>query len=96
MTKISATVLTYNEERRIEACLESLKGIANEIIVVDSYSTDSTLDICRRYGCRISQRQLAGYGAQRQYATSLTNHSYVLSVDADEALPCPAEIPAQT
>lgn len=86
MNKISATILTYNEGRRIEACLQSLRDIADEIIVVDSYSTDNTLDICRRYGCKISQRRLAGFGAQRQYATSLTTHSYVLAVDADEVL----------
>lgn len=86
MTKFSATILTFNEEQRINSCLESLKGIADEIIVVDSFSTDRTLEICRRHGCRISQRRLAGYGAQRQYATSLTSHSYVLAIDADEVL----------
>lgn len=84
--KISATVLTFNEEQRIGACLESLREVADEIIVVDSYSTDSTLDICRQYGCRISKRRLAGFGAQRQYATSLTTHPYVLAIDADEVL----------
>lgn len=86
MNKISATILTFNEARRIEACLESLRGVVDEIIVVDSFSTDNTLDICRRYGCRISQRRLAGFGAQRQYATSLASHAYVLAIDADEAL----------
>lgn len=86
MTKISATILTFNEEKRIEACLESLRGIADEIIVVDSFSTDSTVEICERHGCRVSRRKLAGFGAQRQYATSLTTHSYVLAIDADEVL----------
>lgn len=86
MTKISATILTFNEERRIGACLESLRDIADEIIVVDSCSTDGTLDICRKYGCKITSRPLSGFGAQRQYATSLTTHSYVLAIDADEAL----------
>lgn len=86
MINISATILTFNEERRIGECLESLQGIADEIIVVDSFSTDSTLDICRRFGCKITQRHLAGFGAQRQYATSLTTHPYVLAIDADEAL----------
>lgn len=86
MIKISATILTFNEERRIEACLDSLRDIADEIIVVDSGSTDATLDICRRYGCKITVRPLAGFGAQRQYATSLTTHSYVLAIDADESL----------
>ena len=84
--KISATILAFNEEKRIGACLESLRGIADEIIVVDSGSTDRTVDICSRYGCRISVRKFDGFGAQRQYATSLTTHQYVLSIDADEVL----------
>lgn len=84
--KISATILTYNEERRIRTCLESLMGVADEIIVVDSNSTDATVEICKEYGCKITRRSLNGFGAQRQYATSLTSHPYVLSIDADEAL----------
>lgn len=83
---LSVTILTFNEERRIEACLRSVANIADEIIVVDSMSTDGTLDICRRYGCRISQRPFEGYGAMRQYATSLTSNNYVLSIDADEVV----------
>lgn len=86
MIKLSATILTLNEERRIEECLKSLRDIADEIIVVDSGSTDATLEICRRYGCRISVRPMSGFGAQRQYATSLTTHPYVLAIDADEVL----------
>lgn len=83
---ISATILTYNEELRIRGCIESLRGIADEIVVVDSGSTDNTVEICRTLGCRVSVRPFRGYGAQRQYATSLTSHPYVLSVDADEQL----------
>lgn len=86
MKAITATILTYNEESRIEACLESLSGVADEIIVVDSFSTDATVEICRRHGCHVTQREFRGYGAQRQYATSLASHSYVLSIDADEVL----------
>ena len=86
MTKISATILTHNEAGRIEACLESLRDVVDEIVVVDSFSTDATLDICRRDGCKITQRRMTGFGAQRQYATSLASHSYVLAIDADEAL----------
>lgn len=86
MIKISATILTLNEARRIGECLESLRDIADEIIVVDSGSTDSTLDTCRGYGCKITVRPLSGFGAQRQYATSLTSYSYVLAIDADEVL----------
>lgn len=86
MARLSVTILTYNEASSIVGCLESLRGVADEIIVVDSFSTDSTVEICRRYGCRVTQRPMAGFGAQRQYATSLTSHSHVLAIDADEAL----------
>ncbi|MCM1029139.1 MAG: glycosyltransferase family 2 protein [Pseudoflavonifractor sp.] len=83
---ISATILTFNEEEHIGACIDSLDGIAEEIIVVDSGSTDNTVDICRSKGCRVVTRPMKGYGAQRQYATSLAGHTYVLSIDADEEL----------
>lgn len=86
MIKISATILTLNEERQIEKCLDSLIDIADEIIVVDSGSTDRTVEIAREKGCRVTTRKLDGFGAQRQYATSLTTHSYVLAIDADEVL----------
>lgn len=87
MTPISATILTYNEERSIEQCLRSLEGVADEIVVVDACSTDRTAEICRQWpGCRVAIRPMTGYGAQRQYATSLAQHNYVLAIDADEAL----------
>lgn len=86
MEKISATIITRNEASRIEQCIRSLSGIADEIIVVDSFSTDSTVDICRELGCKVSQRPFQGYGAQRQYATSLASHRYILAIDADEVL----------
>lgn len=86
MAKLSATVLTFNEAAHIEDCIRSLQGVADEIIVVDSFSTDGTPDICRRLGCKVTQRKMAGYGVQRQYATSLTSHDYVLALDADEVL----------
>ncbi len=86
MDHLSATIITRNEEKNIERCLQALNGVADEIIVVDSYSTDRTLDICRRYGCKITNREFQGFGSQRQYATGLTTNSYVLSIDADEVL----------
>lgn len=86
MEKISATIIAYNEETRIAACLESLRDIADEIIVVDSGSDDHTVAICHKYGCRVTMRPFDGYGAQRQYATSLTTHRFVLSIDADEVI----------
>lgn len=86
MNRISATIITRNEEQNIERCLQALEGIADEIVVVDSYSTDRTLDICRKYGCKITNREFRGFGSQRQYATGLTKYSYVLSIDADEMI----------
>ncbi len=86
MDPLSATIITFNEEANIERCLNSLVGVVSEIIVVDSHSTDATLDICRRYGCRITVRDFEGFGSQRQYATGLTTSRHVLSIDADEVL----------
>ncbi len=86
MEHISATIITRNEESQIERCLSSLQGVVDEIIVVDSFSTDLTPEICRRYGCKVTQRAFTGFGSQRQYAVGLTSHSYVLAIDADEVL----------
>ncbi len=86
MAKITATVITFNEQARVAACLESLRDVADEIIVIDSFSTDATVDICRQAGAQVRQRKFTGFGAQRQYATSLASHPYVLSIDADEVL----------
>lgn len=85
-THISATIITNNEASIIKRCLKSLEGIADEIIVVDSGSTDGTPDICRKAGCQVYQRRFTGYGIQRQYAASLCKHTYILAIDADEVL----------
>lgn len=86
MNKISATIITRNEQANIERCLNSLHDVADEIIVVDSHSTDATVEICKRYNCHVVARDFTGYGTQRQYATSLVSHTYVLAIDADEVL----------
>lgn len=86
MMPITATIITHNEEHNIERCLNALIGVADEIVVVDSNSTDATVEICSRYGCRIVKRAFSGYGSQRQYATSLATHRYILSIDADEVV----------
>lgn len=86
MENISATIISLNEEARIRACLESLRDVADEIVVVDSGSTDRTVAVCLEMGCKVSTRPFDGYGAQRQYATSLTTHRFVLALDADEVL----------
>ena len=84
MAKISATIITNNNCDTIERCLCSLEGVADEIVVVDACSTDGTVDKCKSHGCKVTQREFAGYGAQKQYAVSLAANSYILSIDADE------------
>lgn len=79
----SAIVVCFNEEDRIEDCLKSLAW-CDEIVVVDSYSTDKTPEICRRYTEKFVQRQWAGYRDQKAYAHSLATMEWVLLVDSDE------------
>lgn len=86
MEKISATIITRNEENNLERCLNALTGVADEIIVVDSYSTDRTVEICRHFGCHITRREFQGFGSQRQYAAGLAQHNFILSIDADEVI----------
>jgi glycosyltransferase involved in cell wall biosynthesis len=80
---VSAMVVCFNEEDRIEDCLESLRW-CDEIVVVDSFSTDRTPDICRRYTDRVIQRQWAGYRDQKAFAHSQTTKDWILLVDSDE------------
>ena len=80
---VSAIVVCFNEERNIGDCLESLRW-CDEIVVVDSFSTDGTLDICRRYTQRVIQRAWTGYRAQKAFAHSQATQDWVLLVDADE------------
>lgn len=82
---LSVFVTTYNNGRTLPACLESVKW-ADEIIVLDSFSTDDTLVVARRYGALISQQMFIGYGPQKQSALAATTHDWVLLLDADEAL----------
>ncbi len=80
---VSAIVICFNEEDRIAACLESLRW-CDEIVVVDSFSTDLTPAICRRYTDRFVQREWAGYRDQKAFAHSLARKDWALLVDADE------------
>ncbi|MGQ9675002.1 MAG: glycosyltransferase [Chloroflexota bacterium] len=81
--RVSAAVIAKNEERRIEDCLRSLQW-ADEIVVVDSFSTDRTLEICRRYTDRVYQRRFENFSKQRNHALDLVSCPWVLFVDADE------------
>ena len=83
--KISATVITFNEEENIAAALESLSW-ADEIIVVDSESTDRTVEIARRYTDKIFIRPWPGYSAQKNFASDQARNDWVFSLDADERI----------
>lgn len=85
MEKLSAFVTTFNNARTLASCLESVKW-ADEIVLLDSGSTDATLDIARRYGCVIHHHAFLGYGAQKQLALTKISNQWGLLLDADEAL----------
>ena len=86
MTKISATIITKNEEESIERCILSLKKVADEIIVIDSFSTDRTEEICNNLEVRFYKNKFEGHIQQKNFAISKANNDYILSLDADEAL----------
>lgn len=86
MPKISAVIITYNEEQFIEKCLASLDGVADEIVVVDSFSTDGTEEICKKYNVKFIKHPFEGFRDQKNYALQQATHKNILSLDADEAL----------
>ncbi len=84
--KLSVVIITYNEERDIGACLESAQSVADEIVVLDSFSTDRTEEICKSYNVRFEQHTFDGYVEQKNNAAALAQYDYILSLDADEVL----------
>ena len=86
MVLLSACIIAFNEERNIARCLEALRGVVDEVIVVDSYSNDKTATIAESMGARVIQRPFTGYGDQKYFAQEQASYSWVLSVDADEVL----------
>lgn len=85
MQKLSVFITTLNNELTLQACLESVKW-ADEIVVLDSFSSDRTLEIARTYDCTLAQHEFLGYGPQKQKAMEMTSHDWVLLLDADEQL----------
>ncbi len=82
--KISAVIITYNEEDRLPQALASLQGVADEIVVIDSFSTDSTPELARNAGAAFYQNRFEDYGQQKNFAMHKANHDWVLNLDADE------------
>lgn len=86
MVKISGVIITFNEEKKIEQCLKSLFTVCDEIVVLDSLSTDKTEEICSRYAVRFVKQKFLGYIEQKNHALTFASNNLVLSLDADECL----------
>lgn len=86
MNALSVSIITFNEEKNIKRCLESVRDIADEIVVVDSFSTDRTKEICEDFGVRFSTHPFEGHIQQKNIALAQCTFAHVLSLDADEAL----------
>jgi len=86
MSKISAVIITKNEAHNIAKCLSALKPVVDDILVVDSFSTDNTKAIAEENGARVIQKEWEGYAKAKNFANSKAYHDWILSVDADEIL----------
>lgn len=86
MNRLSVYVITLDEEQRLPLALKALSGVADEVIVVDSGSTDRTVEIARSFGAQVFFRQWDNYSAQKKYAESLCSGDWLLNLDADEEL----------
>ena len=86
MPTITAAIITLNEERNILRCINSLKDCVEEIVVLDSFSTDRTVAICLENKVRVIQREWLGYSQAKNYLNSQITTELIFSVDADEAL----------
>ncbi len=86
MNKLSVVIITFNEEKNIGRCIDSVRTVADEIIILDSFSTDSTVAIALHKGAVVQQQSFSGYIRQKNKALHLASHDYVLLLDADEAL----------
>lgn len=86
MIKLSGVIITYNEERNIERCIKSLLNVVDEIVVIDSFSTDGTKAICNQYNVKFIEQKFLGYIEQKNFALTKAKYNYIVSLDADEAL----------
>ncbi len=83
MSDISAVIITFNEEKKLKDCLDSL-SFANEIIVIDSNSADRTVQIAKDSGAKVISRQLDDFSSQKNFGISQARHGWILLIDADE------------
>ncbi|MES2703571.1 MAG: glycosyltransferase family 2 protein [Bacteroidota bacterium] len=86
MVKLSVVIITFNEERNLRRCLEAAMGVADEIVVIDSGSTDDTKAIAKAYNAVVIEHAFEGYAQQKNFASCHAAHDWILSLDADEQL----------
>jgi len=86
MIKLSVVIITFNEEKNIERCLTSVRDIADEIIVLDSFSKDNTEQICKKFKVKFIQQTFDNFASQKNKAVEFSSNDFVLSLDADEVL----------
>ncbi|MBS3818155.1 glycosyltransferase family 2 protein [bacterium] len=84
--KISVVIITYNEEENLPGVLKSVKDVASEIIVVDSYSEDETIRIAKKYTTKVYSREWTNFSDQKNFGNGKASHPWILSLDADERL----------
>ncbi len=85
MNKLSITIITKNSEKTIKKAINSAK-FADEIVVIDSGSTDSTVNICKEFGCKVIKKEWMGFGKQKQYAVDNCKNEWVFVLDSDEVI----------
>lgn len=85
MEKVSVTIITKNEEKNIARCLESVRW-ADEIVVVDTFSTDCTVEICRKFTDKVFEESWLGYGPQKNLCATRASNRWIFNVDADEII----------
>jgi len=86
IVKLSVAIITFNEEKNIERCISSVKNIADDIVVVDSFSKDNTRKICNELGVRFIEHVFEGHIQQKNFAITQAKYKHVFSIDADEAI----------
>lgn len=86
MPKLSVVIITLNEERDIERCLKSIHALADDLVVVDSYSTDKTEEICAKFNARFIKHKFSSHIEQKNWAITQAKYPHILSIDADEAI----------
>lgn len=86
MPKLSVVIITFNEENIIEECVSAAQKVADEIVIIDSFSTDKTKEICEHLGVKFIEQTWLGYSAQKNFGAAQAKNDWILSLDADEVL----------